>query len=251
MYRTGYRVRRKGAYPGANAAHYPLDTGIPPGSPYLWYDAQDINLLGNAGVANNDPVGTWKNKGSAGAVGDVVQAVGAAKPTFKAIATAGKLNNLSGVSFDSSDDVLVAAGLSLNQAYMVAIVVLVTTTNNCTIYRSGAPLSPTLVVDAVGPLWLIAAGTSRDTNLAPTANQYHMVLTTFAGASTVFRANKVTGVVASPGTNGGSGFSLGSDSTGAQQMTGTIVECLAWNAPPAINAIEAYFDGKYGAAWPQ
>lgn len=73
-----------------------------------WYDGFDINLLANAGIADNDPIGTWKNKGTLGASIDVVQATGGSKPLFKL----SRINAHPAVLFDAVDDSLLSASAS-------------------------------------------------------------------------------------------------------------------------------------------
>lgn len=85
-------------YPGTDRQSNPQGGGsaqygnnaiwVPPNLAALpfWLDSTDINLLGNVGIADNDLIGTWKNKGTLGSSADYLQAVGGSKPTFKATA---------------------------------------------------------------------------------------------------------------------------------------------------------------------
>lgn len=225
--------------------------GLPPASPYLWYDAQDINLGGNAGILDTDPIGTWKNKGSAGVAGDLTQAVGANKPLFKKLGLAGKLNNLSTVTFGAKW-VTVAAGLSVNQPDLVAIVLKTTNLNSIVVYQMTAGGAQQLAINPVGGFWELYAGTVQNTSIAATINNYHLLLTTWNAASTGFRADLATGTVpGTVGTQNGTGFTLGSDPGGLNPMAGEIAECIVWNTVPANADVEGYFNAKYGSTWPQ
>src|SRR6266446_5458351 len=95
-------LRGPGAQPAdGGSARYPSDL-IPPGAAVLWYDAQDINLLGNVGINDADPIGTWKNKGSLGSAADLLQASAPNRPLFRKIAAVGKINNLSALEGDGA-----------------------------------------------------------------------------------------------------------------------------------------------------
>jgi hypothetical protein len=228
---------------------------LPPGTPYLWYDAQDINLGGNAGINDGDPIGTWKNKGSAGVAGDLTQAVGGSRPALKKVGLAGKLNNLSTVQFSGgTKSIAVAAGLTINQPDMVTIVV--KTTNAAlaqAFYQFGAGYSQQFAVSGAG-LWQLYAGTQYTSALAITANSYFLLLTTWNAASTVFRINKVGDPgITTPGANNATGLTLGFDPVApGSPMTGEIAEMLVHTGtPPTAANVEAYYDAKYGAGWPQ
>lgn len=235
-----------------SGGNVPPTAPTPPLSPYLWYDAQNINLLANVGINDGDPIGTWKNAGSAGVAGDLVQATALNKPTFKKIASAGKLNNLSSAGFSGAKFVTVAAGLTLNQRDLVAIIVRTNNLGNVVVCQSDPGSAQQLFLNSVGPFWHLYAGTDQDTSIVPTANVYHPLLIDWNGASTVFRADKAAGVVGNPGALNGTGFTLGATSAGTSGITGEIVECLVYSGTlPAVTDVEAYFDAKYGAGWPQ
>ena len=228
-------------------------TPTPPGTPYLWYSAQDINLTSNSGIADGASIASWKNKGSAGSAGDLAQATGAAKPTFKLTASAGKIGNKSSVGFDGGDFIQVASGLTINQTDIIAIVVRTNSIAGQTvIMETNAPANCQQLSQNAGP-WHMYAGTERDASLSATANTYHVLVTTWSGAASAIRANKVAGTLpGTPGAGNGTGFTLGGQSSGATFMTGEIVEVLVYTDGSATAAaIEAYFDSMYGSSWPQ
>lgn len=253
MYRPQYVIRRKSAYPGSNAAHYPSSPLVllpPAGTLPLWYDAQNINLLNNVGINDGDPIGTWKNAGIVGVPGDLIQGTALNKPTFKKLGLIGKLNGLSTVNFAGANWIGVAAGLTINQPDLIAIVLKATMSNGFVAYQPSAGAQQ--LSQAAGPVWHLFAGTDQDTTGSASLNVYHAVLTTWNGASTVFRTDDAANVVGNPGIANGTGFTLGANPVGGTPMTGEIVECLVYTGVlPTTASVEAYFNAKYGAGWPQ
>jgi hypothetical protein len=242
--------------PSPLANYFDSPAANPPGTTYLWYDAQDISLSNNnLGINDGDPIGTWKNKGSAGSAGDITQATGGNKPTFKLLGASGKLNNRSTIQFSGgSKSLAVAAGLTVNQADMVALVVKTTNAALAQVfYQFGAGYSQQFGVSGTG-LWQLYAGIQYTSALAIAANQYFLLLATWNGASTVFRINKVADPgITTPGTNNATGLTVGFDPVApGSPMTGEIAEMLVYTGTlPAVADVEAYFDQKYGSGWPQ
>lgn len=233
----------------------------PPGSPAYWFDAQDINLAGNGGVLDSDPIGTWNNKGYFGATADAVQATGANRPLIKLIAQAGKLNGLSAVRFDGvNDNLKTGAVTALAQPNTWAVVLRLSSVSvdqNMIDGRTSGGNRNAIIFDfTVSGKLQMYAGTARSL-VTPTLNAYHMLICTFNGASSTARADLNTiALGGSPGATPVDGLSLGSEGFPSAFMNGDIVELLGYNgtAPnvlPDPLAIEAYFKAKYGASWPQ
>lgn len=243
-----------------NAAHFPADL-VAPGAPQYWFDAQDVNLLGNAGLANNAPIATWSNKGSFGATANAVQATGANQPLFKTVAQAGKLQGLSAIRFDGSNDNLktgVVATIAQPNIWAVILRLSSVATDQNMVDGRVPPTNRNAIIfdfTVSGKLQMYA-GTARSL-ITPTVNAYHMLICTFNGASSSARADLNTVALGgSPGTAVVDGVCLGSEPTPSAFMNGDIVELLGYNgtAPnvlPDPLAIEAYFKAKYGASWPQ
>jgi hypothetical protein len=242
-------------YPGVGSPHYPAAGAIPPGAPVLWFDAQDINLLGNVGVADNDPIGTWKNKGSFGASGDVVQGTAANRPLFKLVAAAGKLNNLSALRGDGSNDNLVSGVTAvMTQPNLVCAVVRRSSTTDSVWIdgRVNTNRIEVIYLNSSADQVAVNAGSSQVSNKVVTQNTYHQVCATLNGASTALRVNKATATIGNAGTQTADGITLFSNADPSAYMSGDIAEVLVYSGSlPTVADVEAYFDAKYGSSWPQ
>jgi len=233
--------------------------GAPPGTASAWLDGQDINLSGNAGINDTDPIGTWKNKGSRGSALDVLQAVGANKPLFAKVASAGKINNLSAVRFNGTSTFMRSATISdAAQPNIFAIVAMSTVVNDATnrVVVDGAVNAKFHeIYKSTTGLISMYGGNALSSAVNWQANKYSQLNATFNGASSILHADKTSIASGNAGTNVISGITVGSDAVSAEFWSGDIVEVLLYlsadAALPTLASIEAYFDAKYGSSWPQ
>lgn len=249
-------LRPLGAVPsGGGSARYPDDLA-PPGFSGLraWYDAQDINLLGNVGIADLDPIGTWKNKGSLGSAADIVQGVAGQRPKFSLVASAGKISNRSAVRFVAASNTYLqsASFAALTQPNLIALV-LRRSASADGVWFDGMTLHRQQVwYDSIANKFSIYAGTVRNADIGPTLNGYDLVVATFNGASTAMRVNLTNAVIGNPGTQDMTGVTIGCNSDPASPIDGDVAEALVYNGTlPTVADVEAYFRAKYGQTWPQ
>lgn len=131
----------------------------------LWLAAWDVNLLLNAGISNNDPIGTWKNKGFGGSTYDVTQAVGGLKPLFKSL----YINTGPALLFDASDDVLMGTASPVAAAaarHIFAVVVVPATFAGTRTYYG-----PRLTVAGGYSLQVANSDPTIESNFQDTANR--------------------------------------------------------------------------------
>lgn len=216
---------------GYNAAWTPPNlTALP-----LWLDGLDVNLLANVGIANDDAIGTWKNKGSQGSGNDVVQAVGGSKPTFKT----GAVNGHAAVLFTAAQFLAGALSAVAAQAarHLFAVI---------NMPASGGGYFYISRNGVVGSYSLVLSGDSTliETNGVDTNNTIPAVPTTgpvvvefsFDGVTTnkpTFVINGVSKVVSN-----GVGTGVGTETAGAGTLIGNslvgfashICEILVYNA---------------------
>lgn len=232
----------------------PSGGNVPPSGPpgfaglLAWYDAQNINLLGNAGVNDADPVGTWKNVAATGAAYDLIQANAATKPTFRKIAAAGKINNLSALeSTDGLRHMRTAAFTLVPQPLTWAWVFRDTGVGTQVLSTGGgANTNQTLTQ---GATYQMFAGTTQTPAPVPVANTWETIIARYDAAASTFTQNGVT--VSGFGTVG----TLGIDKIGVMWndvetagagMIGFLAEMLVWTTAPTVAEITAYLNAKYG-----
>jgi hypothetical protein len=225
---------------------------IPPGAPVFWFDGQNIDGLGNSSLTDGQAIGTWTNGGSTGAGGNLVQATGGLRPTFKKVANAVKLNAKSSVLFTATQWMQTANTATFAQPNVVCFVMLPNVGGTVHDGNDASNRNDTLI--SGGTFQLFATSALYDSTRPATANVYHVVQSLFSGTSSTVRANKVTSVAGtSPGAAVIDGMSLGIAGDALTPLTGEIVELFVYGAgtAPATGLIDAYFDTKYGSSWPQ
>lgn len=232
------------------ATNYTNSPGGPPGQGDLlaWYDAQNINLLGNVGVADADPVGTWKNAAASGAAYDQIQVNAGTKPTFRKIAAAGKINNLSAVeSTDGLRHMQSAAFTLVAQPLTWAWVFRSTTAGTQVLSTGGAANTNQTLFTTVNPSMF--AGTTQNPALPIVANTWEAAVARYDAASSTWTLNASTvSGFGSVGTSGIDQIGLfwNPPETGGVGWVGFIAECLIWTTAPPVSAIIAYFNARYG-----
>jgi hypothetical protein len=220
---------------------------IAPGSPLIWYDAQNIDGLGNESLTDGQQISTWKNLGSLS--GADLTATGTDRPVFQLIKEEGKLNNLAVVSTLNVDRLLSTPSFTpqvqpntvviLMRPFVVAstIAVIVNGDSGASAYHQ--------ITSIDGALTLYAGG-SVDSGLDLAAGQYQKIGTIFDGASSSARVDGTTGSSVNPGSQSLGKIQLFGDGTG-HPFIGEIVEVLVYaGTSVSRSTIFAYLDRKYG-----
>lgn len=230
-------------------AYVALGVAAPPGSPSLWFDAQNVDGLNNSTMIDGQQVGTWKNLGSL-ASADLVQATGALRPLFRLVATAGKINNKSAVQSDGTQFMRTGAVASLNQPNLVAVV-----------FRSTSLAAITAILDAnsagrqmfsfngsgSGVVNMFAGVGPTSTGLTIVNLTWETLMGTFNGATSNGRLNGVDGGTINVGTNVMGGLSAFSDNV-TDIFAGFIEEILVYSGSlPSAASVDAYINAKIGA----
>lgn len=220
----------------------------PPGSPSLWFDAQNIDGTMNSSLIDGQAIGTWKNLGSIGSAGDVVQATAGNKPAFRLVAASGKINNKSAAeAIDNVRKMASGAFTSQNQPYVVAAVFRNNSGVGVATVMGNNAATTKFYSNAGGPMTMEVSGTNF-TDGTPTVGSFHMMTGTVNGASSELRVNAASTL----GTTGATAFGTAVclfDSNAGQNMTGFLVEALFYfgGGTPTLASIETYFVSKYGA----
>lgn len=224
-------------------------TLTPPLAPSLWFDAQNVDGLGNSSLTDGQAVGTWVNLGSIGATGNALQATAGAKPAFRKIATAGKLNGLSGI--ESIDNVRVMNSSAFSSQAQPYVVAAVWRNNN------GAGVATVMGNTVANMKWYSNGGSGMKIEVSAvsvtsttliTTGTYYMGTATVNGASSEERIDGSSNLGTTGATAFGTVISL-FDSGAGQNITGIIAEILVYFGAglPALPSIEAYFTAKYGS----
>jgi hypothetical protein len=224
-------------------------TLTPPGSPALWYDAQNIDGTNNGSLVNLQTIGTWKNLGSLGAAGDVLQATAGLKPQYVAIASGGKLNNKSCVRSDGTRTMQSGALTTLNQPTLVAVVAMTTTIAGGICDIVDGRTAARNILGRNGAPFLGFAGSFVTPVGNFVANTYHGLNLNFNGAASIGRFDGAASGAVNPGAGGLDGVTLFSDLAAGSLWTGDIIELLVYNGggQPTAAQVEAYFTTRYGA----
>jgi len=241
-----------GSFPG----RYPdISAGLtpPPGSPIFWFSAQSIDGALNSTLVDGQQIGTWVNLGSTGAGGNLVQATAGLRPTFKLLASAGKINNKSSALFVPTQWMQTANTATFAQPNVICAVVRPNTGSGTVADGNDAVNRNDILLS--GSTWQLFAGTALyNSTLAATANVYHVVRSLFNTTSSTIRANKVTSTAGtSPGAASIDGMSIGVAGDATTPLSGEVVEIVVYGAgtQPADGLLDSYFDGVYGSSWPQ
>lgn len=232
---------------GADLLAYEISNGTvqPPGSPSLWFDAQNIDGTSNSSMVDGQAIGTWKNLGSLGSAGDSVQATAGNKPAFRLIAVPGVFGNKPGIEcIDVNRRLISAAIANITQPYTVASVIRTTKAATQVHFGGQAPLSEfynTVTTDHVN------SGLDVDTVLNPSANQFHGRVYTVNGAASNVRIDGVqSATINAGGTGFGTPIVIGCDPGIVLGTIGFINEVLVWSGAISPALIETYFASKWG-----
>ncbi len=251
---------RIACFPGATTLSISIEGGAyvtlgnsPPGTPTLWFDAQNIDGLGNSSLVDGQQIGTWTNLSSLGAAANAVQATGGLRPTFKLLGSSGKINNKSSVLFTPTQ--WMQTPNVANQAQPnVICAVMKPIAGNGTIADGNDGVNRNDLLFSGGTFQLFAGTSLYNSAIAATAGSYHVLRALFNAASSTIRVNKATSTAGtSPGTAILDGLSIGVAGDATTPINGEIVELLVYGAgtAPADALLDAYFDTKYGSSWPQ
>ena len=231
------------------AAYVTLGGIAPPGTPTLWFSARNIDGSNNGTLVDGQVVGTWTNLGSAGAGGNLVQATAGSRPFFRAVAAAGKINNMPAVQGDGTRWMSTGAITAFTQPSLVAAVLRSETIPAVEFWidgrNSGGTARQTLLeqsgVAEMASNGIVAIGTAL-------AAKFSSVNGLFNGASSQGRVDGVAGAVVNAGVFTLDGMSVFASNATTGLMNGYIAEILAYTGggQPTAAQVEAYFASIYG-----
>ena len=196
---SGYRV---GAYGDGSYSATVAPTDITwTRTPDIWYSANDVNLLFNVGVADSDPMATWKNKGTTGATWDITQSTGGNKPLFKLHSDAVKMGGKPAIRFDGVDDYMTSAVGSIQAQPATWVIVGKGTGAGTQVWFSGSATNRNQIYTAVLAINMYA-GSVAGLIQNITANTYHCISGIFTGAASTGALDGTTLGAINPGTAG-------------------------------------------------
>lgn len=233
-----------------------LINGALPFTPKFLYLASNIDGQNNTTLTDGQTLTTWKNLGSLGSAADLTAH---GSPTFKKIASAGKLNNGSSVVFPGTAYFTSSAqaGLVAPATYVMVnkihapgtLQVLATGLANvsrCTLYTSTS--------------WGLDSGAGTAVPPPnPVADQYNLVYVSFQTGNATFAANfsEVDSPPNSPLNAGNlmiTGVTLGANYDGTLILTGEVAAfAVADNTPPTpdVHGWDPWAQYKFGLGFPQ
>lgn len=219
-----------------------------PGTPVLWYSAQNIDGLNNSSLVDGQTIGTWKNLGSLGAAGDLLQAVAGLRPQYVAVASLGKMNNKSCVRSDGTRWMQSAALGPLAQPTLIAAIAMATTLAGGVTDISDGRTAQRNILGRNAALTLAFAG-SFVTSANWTVNKYQSINCNYNGAASVIRLDGSASGALAAGAQSLDGVTVLADLAGGSLWTGDLIELPIYNGggQPTAAAVEAALTAFYGA----
>lgn len=148
----------------------------------------------------------------------LIQATGSQQPLLQ---TDGSL------LFDGSNDFMQTATFTLGQPTMLYMLFRQVTFTNGDLCCDGfTSTSGNILQDTTSPNLSISAGTTAATNTGLAVNTYGIASILFNGTTSSFTINKKTPVTGNAGTTAMAGFTLGSDSAGANNANIQVKEII-------------------------
>lgn len=220
---------------------------LPPGSPLVRYSSSNVDGLGNVGFVNNQQVGTWVNIGSLGAAWNNVQAVGGTRPTWLAVGSAGKMNNLPAVNWNGSQNMASATSLPLQAQPLTWVVVASANgVGNESYFGGVAPNGNAMLLATLAIS--IFAGSLPATGQSITASKIQTLTATMNGAASFGSVDGVSGGAVAAGANSLDNIILGANGAFLNNVTGIYYEVLVYGAgAPSVAAINAWVTLAFGA----
>lgn len=224
----------------------PASDPTPPGAPTHWYAAWK-----ETGFADNDPVATAQDFGSAGL--DATQGTADSRPTWQENRIGGQPTFFG----DGTDDFLrTAATSSVTQTFTTCAVFAYAAVSGFStseaITDGSSTASGFVGAHNTGAVRLLA-GSNGTSSLIMSLTEAHWVCATFDGASTTVTLDGADATV-DPGTGGLDGVTLFTRASGAGSgvyMGGDIAEVIVWDTPITHSDFGTYASERYGATWPK
>lgn len=240
---AGYRI---GAYGDGTS------TGVipPPGSPTLWFSAQNIDGLGNGNSAFADQaqIATWVNLGSLGSAWNMTQATAGSRPLYNLIGTAGKMRNRPGIAFNGSKVMATATGLS-SQAQPITWAIVASANGSGTeTYFGGAGSNAHALIASTLALQIYAGTGPLGSGQSITANAIQTITMVGNGGSSNTSIDGTQGGNVSAGTIAIDNVIIGANGASLNFLSGTVYEMVAWTGVVVSAAsINAWVSSIYGA----
>jgi hypothetical protein len=231
--------------------------GIPT-VPILDYDAANIDGQNNATLTNGQSLAAvpWRNLSSLGSTGDLTTIFGA--PTYKAVASAGKLRESPSVAFPGSAYFRRAiAGLETPITWIVIAMVTDRAAHNTIV--DGSDGSNRNALMTFSSLWQLYSG-SLVTPLGftqPTSGTYNYLHVSYPSNAAVFAANGVVHDASPPlahGTQMVAGVTIGAGGPDDAMLTGEVVRLIVLDGEENkvdATAFNDYIEYHYGSGFPQ
>lgn len=223
----------------------------PGGTPIVWFDASNINLLNNVGIADGDPVGTWKNAASSGATYDPT-ATSFTRPTYRVARIGGK----SAVVYNTVNNLHCTTGnpfVANSARHMWFVLTVPATTQGVWFCNEGVGYavyvgnSSVKFEDNLG-------GTANRIAAAPATGLDAIYEVTFDGVTTNRPTCRINGVDQVVTQQSGTGVGTETNTNTfylAYQYNQQIAEVIGYTAVQSAAVVaenRAYLTGKYGIA---
>lgn len=196
-------------------------------APDIFYWADNINGLNNAGLSDTNPISTWKNLGALGSAWDAVQ-TGSFRPTFGAVATPGLMNNKPCVRFNGAQWI-VSPIVSLQAQPATWIVVGRQGDSNTRVWLGGSAANRNQIFIVGNNNIYLYAGGSGSALMTIVPGSFHSLGGWFSGASSI--ANKdgtSSGALAITGTQAFEQIPIGAADNGTNATFGDILLVAGW-----------------------
>lgn len=214
---------------------------VPPGSPLLWYAADNIDGTNNSSLNDMDPIGTWVNLGSASSA-DLTQATSSAKPTYRVDGTD------HWVDFDGGDFIKTGTITEISQPYTEILIVGWDALGGSERASDGINLSKRGGMYKGGTNKIVAhAAADLTSSNSVAATTYNSLLCHFNGGSSSLVVNGTT-TAGNVGAHVRSGIILGGNVLDSPQLNGRIREVLIYSGDMTADSdLTTYLTAKYGS----
>jgi hypothetical protein len=230
------------------AAYVPFGVSVSPPATNLLvrFFAQNLDGLGNSSLIDGQGMGTVVNLGSGGATYNVVQAVGANQPLYRAVAAAGKINNKPALEGDGARGMASGAIALAQPTTMFALVKVKSSQGAAMITDGNAAQMQWGFISLQSRLF---CGAAALTGQSVTIGQWQLIVAQFNGASSFARMDGAQSGAINPGGGSGDLLNFLQGQGAGFRLDAFCAEFLIYNAlltAPQIAAVETYFAAMYG-----
>lgn len=221
----------------------------PPGFPFAWFDASNIDGHNNSTLVNGQTLPSWKNLGTAGTAYDAVQAIPALQPFYRTNVANGLPAVENSVAIDRWMGSTLPAGTIAQPIQWFAMVKAKSSQAGGGILWDCAPGAGNRIqMNFVSLQARLFAGAFALSTSFLVVNQWESFSALYNGATSFSRLNGVQSANVNPGAALQQGVTLlAANLAGGSPFDGFLAELIGYTSVlPFAPTVEAYLAAKYG-----